>query len=60
MHLLRVKPQHGVAVAGILTTGFQHGMARRKIDGRQEDGAAASLAGSLYDGVAVVVELLAV
>jgi hypothetical protein len=55
-----MEAEHGVAEAGILSAGVQHGMAGSQVDGGQEDSGAASITGSLYDGVAVGIELFAV
>ncbi len=59
-NLLGMEAEHGVAEAGILSAGVQHSMAGCQVDGGQEDSGTASIAGSLYDSVAVGVELFAV
>ena len=59
-YLFGVQTEHGVAIVGILAADIEHGMARLEVDGRQKDACAASLAGSLYDGIAVFAELFAI
>jgi hypothetical protein len=55
-----MQAEHGVAVARILAADVEYAVARLEVDGGQEDGRTTSLTGSLYDGVAVGIELLAV
>ena len=55
-----VKAEHGVAVVGILAADVEDGMARREVDGRQEDARTACLTGTLYDGIAVGRKLFAI
>ena len=55
-----MEAEHGTTVIRILTADVENSMARSDINGRQEDGRTASLAGSLDDGVAVCCEFFAV
>jgi hypothetical protein len=55
-----METEHRTAVVRILTADVENGMARSDINGRQEDGRTASLAGSLDDGIAVCCEFFAV
>jgi hypothetical protein len=55
-----MEAEHGTTVVRILTANVENGMARSDINGRQEDGRTASLAGSLDDGIAVCCEFFAV
>jgi hypothetical protein len=55
-----MEAEHGEAVAGIVAAGVEDGVARLQVDGRQEDGLTASLAGSLNNGITVVLKLFAV
>jgi hypothetical protein len=55
-----VQTQHGVAVAGIVGTDVEHSVTRLDVDGGQENPGAASLTGSLYNGITVFSKLLAV
>ena len=57
---LGMEAEHGTTVVGILTADVENGVARSNINGRQEDGRTASLAGSLDDGIAVCCEFFAV
>ena len=56
----RMQSEHGIAIAWITRTGVEDGVARLQVDGGQEYCLAASLAGSLNDGIAVFIEFLAV
>ena len=58
--LLGMQTEHGVAIVGILPAYVGDGMAGLQVDGRQKNRLAASLAGSLDNGIAVSAELLAV
>ena len=55
-----MEAKHRIAIPRILGTDVKDGVARGDIDGRQEDGLAASLTGSLDDGITVCCKLLAV
>jgi hypothetical protein len=55
-----VKAEHGVAVVGILAADVEDGMARREVDGRQEDARTACLTGTLYNGIAVLCKFFAI
>ena len=55
-----MESEHGAAEVGIVGADVEDGMARRLINGGQEDSRAASLAGSLDDGISVLRKLLAV
>ena len=59
-NLLGMQTQHGIAIVGILGTDVEDGMARLDIDGRQKDSLTTSLAGSLYDGIAILRKFLAI
>ena len=58
--LLGMEAEHRTTVVRILPADVENGMARSNINGRQEDGRTASLAGSLDDGVTVCCEFFAV
>jgi len=55
-----MQTQHGIAIVGILGTDVKNGMTRLDIDSGQEDSLAASLTGSLDDGIAILRKLLAI
>ena len=57
---LGMEYEHGTADVGILGADIEDGMARRHINGGQEDSRTASLPGSLDDGISVLRKLLAV
>ena len=48
-----MESEHGIAVGGIAGTDVKDGVACLQVDGRQENLRAASLLGSLYNGIAV-------
>ena len=49
----RMESEHGIAVGGIAGTDVKDGVACLQVNGRQENLRAASLLGSLYNGIAV-------
>ena len=55
-----MEAEHGIAKAGILGTDVEDGVTRLQVDGRQEHLSAASLLGSLDNGVAIGSELFTV
>jgi hypothetical protein len=60
LDFLGMEAEHRTTVVRILPADVENGMARSNINGRQEDGRTASLAGSLDDGVTVCCEFFAV
>ena len=60
LDFLGMEAEHRTTKARILTADVENGMARSDINGRQEDGRTASLAGSLDDGFTVCCEFFAV
>jgi hypothetical protein len=55
-----MEAKHRIAIPRILGTDVKDGVARGDIDGRQEDGLAASFTSPLYHIGAVLRELLAI
>jgi hypothetical protein len=55
-----MQTQHGIAITGVAAAGVDNGMTGLEVDGRQQYSRAASLTGSLYNGIAVCIKLLAV